>query len=1042
MRAFPTGTVTLLFTDIEGSTRLLQQLGDRYATLLEACRSLLRTAFLTFDGHELDTQGDSFFVAFPRASDAVAAAVTAQRALVNHPWPEEVVVRVRMGLHTGEPSLTSEGYAGLDVHYAARLMSAGHGGQVLLSQTTRDLVEYALPAGVHLQDLGAHRLKDLQQPSHLFQLVIAGLPAEFPPLKTLDTHPHNLPIQPTHFIGREQEVRTVCELLRRPEVRLLTLTGPGGIGKTRLGLQVAAELTDQFADGVFLVLLAPVSDSKQVVPTSIQTLGISEAGGQQPLALLKNSLKDKNLLLLLDNFEQVVDAAVVVAELLAACPKLKIIVTSRVVLHVQVEREFAVPPLSLPNTKHLPDLPTLSQYEAVALFIQRAQAVKADFAVTNANAPAVAAICARLEGLPLAIELAAVRAKFFAPTALLSRLEQGLAMLTGGARDLPVRQQTLWGTIAWSYDLLTPEEQKLFRRLSVFVNGCTWEAAEVVCRAAGELEGDVLDGLLSLVDKSLLRQQESSDGEPRFGMLQLLREFGLEVLASTGETELTQQAHTAYYLALAEEAEPELRQAQQDLWLDRLEAEHDNLRAALQWSLEHKKGETGLRLAGALRWFWMRRSHLSEGRGWLTGLLKLPEGRELEQLRARALTGASGLAWMQGDYPAARVLGEEGVTLCRALQNKQELALSLFLLAFNSGSQGDQKKAFVLAEESVALYRQVEDRWGLAFALFCLGSATLGLPDYFLARSYYEEGLALIRAIGDKWIEGLILGSLGVAAFTQGDYAAARPVLEKGVTLLRAQRDKRDLALFLYYLGRVIRHERDYQQAATLFDECLALYKELGNKPGIARLLRILGKMDCDKGDYGQAGAYLKESLALMQEIKNRRGIASVLEGFATLTVAQQQVRLAARLLGAAEGLREAIGAPVPPDERADYEKTVAATRTRLGEKAFATAWAEGRTMTVEQALALPGTVAVPEEITGAAQPTPAKRLPAYPAGLTAREVEVLRLVAQGLTDAQVAAQLVVTPRTVNFHLTSIYSKIGVSSRAAATRYAIEHGLA
>ncbi len=811
MPNLPRGTVTLLFTDIEGSTRLLQCLGERYPDVLAECRGLLRAAFHQHHGHEVDTQGDAFFVAFTRATGAISAAVDAQRALASHPWPEGAAVRVRMGLHTGEPSLTSEGYVGLDVHRAARIMSAGHGGQVLLSQTTRDLVEHDLPGGVSLQDLGAHRLKDLQHKSHLFQLVMVGLPADFPPPKTLDSHPNNLPIQPTSLIGREKEVATVQHLLRREDVRLLTLTGPGGIGKTRLGLQVAAELADQYPDGVFLVSLAPVSESAQVVPAITQTLGISEAGGQPLLALLKTALKDKHLLLLLDNFEQVITAAVQVAELLTACPKLKIIVTSRVVLHVQTEHEFAVPPLSLPDPKRLPDLGALSQYEAVALFIQRAQAVKANFAVTNANAPAVAAICARLDGLPLAIELAAARAKFFAPSALLSRLEQGLAMLTGGARDLPVRQQTLQGTIAWSYDLLTPEQQQLFRRLAVFVNGCTWEAAEVVCRAAGELEGDVLDGLLSLVDKSLLRQEESAEGEPRFWMLQLLREFGLEALASAGETEPTRQAHAEYYLRLSEEAEPELRSTHQAFWFDRVEAEHENLRAALRWSLEREKVEMGLRLAGALRWFWMGRSYLSEGRMWLTSLLGRALGIESTHLRAKALAGASGLAWLQGDYPAARALGEESVTLCRELEDKRELAFSLTWLAFTSGSQGDPKTASVLAEESVTLYRQLENRWGVAFALFCLANATHSLHDYSLARSYYEEGLALIRALGDKWIEALILGSLGVAAFAQGDDAVAHPLLEEGVVLLRAQRDKRDLALFLYYLGRVTRHEGDDQ---------------------------------------------------------------------------------------------------------------------------------------------------------------------------------------------------------------------------------------
>ena len=951
LRQLPTGTVTFLFTNLEGSTHLLQQLGDRYASVLSECRHLLRTAFQQWKGHEVDTQGDAFFVAFARATDAISAAVEAQRALVSHAWPEGTAVRVRMGLHTGEPSLTSEGYVGLDVHRAARIMSAGHGGQVLLSQATSTLVEHDLPDDVSLRDLGEHRLQDLQGPQRLFQLAISDLPSDFPPLKTLDTSPHNLPIQPTPFIGREQEVTTARDLLGREEVRLLTLTGPGGIGKTRLGLQVAADLSERFVNGVFFVDLAPISDPDLVLSTIAQTLGISEAGGQPPLALLKTALKDKHLLLLLDNFEQVVDAAVVVAEVLAACPKLKVLVTSRVVLHVRAERQFDVPPLALPDPQHLRNLAALSQYEAVALFIQRAQAVKADFAVTNANAPAVAGICARLDGLPLAIELAAARAKFFAPTALLARLEQGLALLTGGARDLPVRQQTLRGTLAWSYDLLTQEEQQLFRRLSIFVNGCTTEAAEVVCRAAGELEGDVLDGLLSLVDKSLLRQEASAEGEPRFGMLQLLREFGLEAQALAGETELTRQAHAAYYLRLSEEAEPELGRAHQAAWLERLEAEHDNLRAALLWSLEHENAEMGLRLAGALGWFWMRHSHVSEGRMWYTSILRLAEGTQPTHLRAKALAGASGLAWYQGDYPAARALGEECVTLCRVLEDKRELAISLIWLSFTMGQQGNQKTASLLAEESVALFRQLEDRWGVALALFCLANATHSLHDYSLARSYYEESLTLIRAVGDKWIEALVLGSLGVSAFVQGDYTVARPLLEEGVVLLRAQRDKRDLAIFLYYLGRVTRHEGDSQQAVALFEESLALYEEIGQKPGIARLRCILGNMACDKGDYGQAGAQLKESLALMQESKSRRSIASVLEGFAMLTVAQQQATLAARWLGAAEGLREAIGAPLPFDERADYEQAVAAARTALGEEAFARAWAQGRAMPLEQVI-------------------------------------------------------------------------------------------
>jgi len=502
----PTGTVTLLFTDIEGSTRLLQQLGGRYSEVLSACRSRLRTAFQQHHGHEVDTQGDAFFVAFARASDAVAAAVTAQRILFDHPWPDGVQLRVRMGLHTGEPQRSLEGYVGLDVHHAARIMSAGHGGQVLLSQTTRELVEHALPEGIRLLDLGVHRLKDLQQPGRLFQLAIAGLPDDFPPLKTLDRFPHNLPIQPTPFIGREKEVAAVAARLCHEEVRLVTLTGPGGTGKTRLALQVTAEVSDRFADGAFFVDLAPLSDPELVIPAAAQVLGIKEIGGQPLLELLKASLREKRLLLLLDNFEQVVQAARPVAELLATCPHLKLLVTSRMALHVRAEQEFAVPPLALPDLKRLPDLVALSQYEAVALFIQRARAVQSDFQVTNASAPAVAEICVRLDGLPLAIELAAARSKLFSPQALLARLTPRLAVLAGGARDAPARQQSLRDTIAWSYQLLDEPEQRLFRCLSIFAGGCPLEAAEAVWTALGGEAAQVADSAASLIDKSLLHQ--------------------------------------------------------------------------------------------------------------------------------------------------------------------------------------------------------------------------------------------------------------------------------------------------------------------------------------------------------------------------------------------------------------------------------------------------------------------------------------------------------------------------------------------------------
>jgi len=611
-RNLPGGTVTLLFTDIAGSTQLLQQLGDRYARIFTTSRHLLRAAFQQWNGHEVDTQGDAFFVAFARATDAVSAAVTAQRSFTSHPWPEGVEVRVRMGVHTGEPERSSEGYVGLDIALAARLLSTAHGGQVLLSQTTQELVAHDLPEGVTLRDLGLYHLKDFRDPKRLFQVVMADMPADFPPLRTLDVRLNNLSLQLSSLVGREQEVMEVSALLQRPDVRLMTLTGMGGIGKTRLGLQIATELLDTFANGTYFVPLAAVTDPVSVIDTIAHLLGLQHQhiGQRVPtehMEYLKAFLRDKHLLLLLDNFEQVISAAPDLAELLITCPHLKILVTSRAVLHIQGEHEFPVPPLALPKRTQLSANDDLSQYAAVALFLERALAIKPDLALTEANLQAIAAICVHLDGLPLAIELAAARIKLFPPRALLQRMTHRLDVLTGSVQGAPARQRTLRHTIAWSYNLLDVTDQQLFRRLSVFVGSYTLEAVEALYHADADEAGQVLDGVASLIDKSLLLQIEREGEEPRLVMLETIREFGLEVLAASGEEEMTRQAHAAYYLALAEEAEPEYGGPQQVVWLERLEREHGNLRAALQWSIEpgatQQRIEIGLRLGGALRRF-------------------------------------------------------------------------------------------------------------------------------------------------------------------------------------------------------------------------------------------------------------------------------------------------------------------------------------------------------------------------------------------------------------------------------------------------------
>ena len=609
MAELPTGTVTLLFTDIEGSTRLLRRAGDAYAELLARHRALLDEAFTRHRGVVVDSEGDAFFVAFASAKDAVAGAAAGQRALAEHDWPGGHEVRVRMGLHTGEPHAVEGRYVGLDVHHAARVMAVGHGGQVLVSEATRALLDDA----ARLRDLGEHRLKDLTRPQQLYQLELDGLPNEFPPLATLDSRPTNLPAQPNAFIGRERELTDTRALLDREEVRLLTLIGPGGTGKTRLALQLAADVVEQFANGVFFVSLAPIRDWELVVPTMLRTLGLREQPGETPLETLTEYLREKELLLLLDNFEHVLAASPALAGLLDSAPGLQLLVTSRMPLHLQAERAHRVPQLAVPDLRRPARAEEVMDYESVRLFVARARAAAVDFTVTDVNAEAVAEICVRLDGLPLAIELAAPRVRTLTPPALLRRLDQRLALLTGGAQDVDARQRTLRGTIEWSYDLLLAKEKALFARLAIFVGGGRLEAAEAICDFDGTFGPDLLDALDSLVQKSLLRQRADSDGEPRFWMLETIREFGLELLESADELEAACERYAKWMADEAERLDVESRTGDHPAFLARIDDDYTNFRAAVEWARKNEDGELMLRLATALWSFWVTRGYLAGG---------------------------------------------------------------------------------------------------------------------------------------------------------------------------------------------------------------------------------------------------------------------------------------------------------------------------------------------------------------------------------------------------------------------------------------------
>ena len=806
MTDLPTGTVTFLFTDIEGSTRLLQALGDQYPAVHDKHAAIIRQAVAEAGGVEVSTHGDAFFVVFASPAGAVRAAVAAQRGLAAHDWSPGPAVRVRMGLHTGEGTLGGDDYVGIDVHRAARIADAAHGGQIIVSDATRGLVQHALPAGVSLRDLGPHQLRGIEDLERLHQLVVEGLPADFPPPRTPDARPGNLPPPLSSFVGREEELAAVERLL--DHTRLLTLTGPGGSGKTRLALRAAADLLPRYEDGAFFVDLSPVTDPDLVPAAAAKVLGVPEAAGRPVLEEVKDHLRNRELLLVADNFEQVTEAGPVIEELLLCAPGLRTMVTSRVVLSLQGEQEYPVPPLQVPDAGGLPgDLATLGAVEAVRLFVERAVAASPRFALTGENAPAVAEICARLDGLPLAIELAATRTKVLTPDQILSRLKQSLSLLTSGARSLPERQRTLRGAIAWSYDLLDPVEQRLFARLSVFTGGWTLESAEAVCDP-GELGLDILDGLASLVDKSLIRRVEPPGRPSRFSMLETIREFGLERLEASGDLEPVRRRHAEHFLSLAEEAEPHLTAADQGEWLDRCDTEHANIRAALRWAVDRGDADRAQTAAGALWRFWQQRGHLAEGLRWLEEVLAMPSGQGRTAARAKALAGAGGVAWWT-DRGASRAVYEEALAIERELGDPTRLAEALYNQAFAVADEHDLESAARLLEESLALFRQVGDEPGVAGVLTMqvVPDAMAGAWDRVVAR--VEEVVAIWRRLGERLNLAFGLIWLAFAYGRAGRRADARATALEALELFREADNPTgtalaflDLAFLLTWEGR------------------------------------------------------------------------------------------------------------------------------------------------------------------------------------------------------------------------------------------------
>jgi len=984
--------VTFLFTDIVGSTHLWERYGEAMHRALARHDAILRAACGDRGGYVFNTVGDAFHVAFAGAADAVAAAIEVQRRILAEPWAETGPLLVRMALHTGQPWQRGGDYFGPALNRCARLVGAAHGGQIVLSRTTADEVQGKLPAGAALKDLGQHRLRDLTQPEHVFQVVHPDLPGEFPRLRSLDAWPNNLPIQLTTFVGRRREQAAVRALTR--DHRLVTLTGPGGCGKTRLALQVAADVSKYYHHGAWLVELAAVTDPDRVAQAVATALGIREADRPRPrqdggplgrqaweLSLLDH-LQSQEILIVLDNCEHLVTAcAHLVETLLQACPGVRVLATGREALGVAGEVAWPVPSLSLPASDAVGEIEDLIRYEAIRLFIHRARSVLPGFEVSADNAAAVVQIVRRLDGIPLAIELAAARLRMLSPEQVAARLDDRFRLLTGGSRTALPRHQTLQAAMDWSHDLLDAPERALFRRLSVFGGSFGLEAVEAICGGQDDTP-DIVEALSLLIDKSLVHVDERA-AAPRYGLLETVRQYGRDKLVAAGEAAVFRRRHRDWTLALAESAARDLHGPGQEGWLDRLAAEHDNLRAALAWSLDADDPVAGLRLAAALWWFWFVRGFLSEGRDWLDRALA--EGYDAldapDAVRAEAALGAGALAWRQRDYDEADRRLAEALDLFRALDDEAGAARSLLYQGRTAHFRGDDERAKVLYDESLRQSDAAGDRWGVAAAMDALGLLAWQQGDFAEANAWLERGLALCKVLGDPLGTADALNILGRVAFDQGDYGRATRLVEESLEAYRALGDtvaityayhklgnialcqgdlagatalledcrarsgelgeKRALAYAANGLGHIARLQGDRERAAALYTESLALARRIGDKRGTADALANLGWLSVADGDGPAARERLAQALDLYRAMGDKLGLAEALAGLAGALAAGDPVQ-ATRMLAAADALRRRIGAPLSPIYRAEHDRVLARLRAELDAAAFDAAWGEG----------------------------------------------------------------------------------------------------
>ena len=1090
----PTGTVTFLLTDVERSTLLWEEWGEVMAPVMARCHDLLAEVVQAHGGVRPEEQGegDSAVAVFVRAADAVACALDLQRALRSEPWPEQVDVRVRVALHTGDAVLRDpRNYTGPSIHRCARLRAIGHGGQTLLSRSSYELMAGALPDGVSVRDLGAHRLRDLARPEQVYQLCHADLRDDFGPLRSLSALPNNLPVQLTSFVGREAEIMEVRELLSRS--RLLTLTGAGGCGKTRLALQVAAEVLDDHPDGVWWVDLAPTSDSALLASEVASALSIREFPSQPVIETLTAQLDERRLLIVLDNCEHLLGACAELATtLLEACPGVVILATSRESMGVEGEQSWRVPSLQVPQAELA--RAALAEVEAIQLFCDRARQVRPNFRLVDANAKAVATICRRLDGIPLAIELAAARVRLLTPQEIAEAMRERFVLLTGGSRTAMPRQRTLEASVDWSHDLLSPAEQTLFRRISVFAGGCTLDGVEAVCAGGGLEVVEILDLLSGLVDKSLV-QAEEQGVKTRYRLLETVRVYARQKLSDATEAALVRNQHLDYHLRLAEAAEPDLFGARLEQWLGPLTTELDNFRAALGWAIDAGRDDEALRLTAALWLFFEARGHWREGRGHLEAALAGEGASGLP--RAKALVAVGHIGTFETDWAATRGFAEEALAIGREVGDERTVGRALDLLGWALISL-EPEAAMPVFEESIAITRPLGDAWFLADGLYGAGYLAnvggrlkaasplledalavsraagnlLGIREsltwlgfnataqcrFAEAEAMLDEALAQSRSLGDPVFEMVDLATLGFVKIRTGKWTAARAQIEESIALgVRMAHSATplmqwQLGLLEYATGGLERAEvlmgealpaaqasnyaaftvpallvmaaarlarGETAPAVAAIEEAALVARESENPLAIGAALEAQAQLARETGEVSRAEELLHEALRAFHDAGDLGGVADVLESLATLVHELHSDEQGVRLLGAADAARTALGCVRFPVRQADYEAQLSALREALGEEAFAAAWSAGASLSLDNA------VAYAERGRGER-----KRPSGGWDSLSPAEMRVVQLVTEGLTNPQIGERLFISRRTVQAHLSHIFAKLGVASRA------------